>query len=97
MERLITLSLLSCLLVLFFAPSTPAATMSHQLRSTLIDVNRELRQDDEYAALRLLWNVRAQLKEAGEVSFLKSIERIMVLIQREDYLAARVRLKSLLR
>lgn len=97
MERLITLSLLSCFLVLFLAPSTPAATMSHELRSSLISANRELRQDDEYAALRILWDVRAQVKSSGEESFLKSVERIMVLIQREDYLAARVRLKSLLR
>ena len=97
MERLITLSLLSFFVVLLLAPSTPAATMSHELRSSLIQVNRDLRQDDEYAALRTLWDVRAQAKETGEKSFLKSIERIMILIQREEYLAARVRLKSFLR
>ena len=97
MERLITLSLLSFFVVLFLAPSTPAATLSGDLRASLIDANRELRQDDGYAARRILWDVRARVKASGEGSYLKSIERIMVLIQREDYLAARVRLKSLLR
>ncbi len=76
------------------APTFAASTTT---KSELISAYRLLRQDDEYGARRILWSVRDSLIKNNDVATLKTVERVMVLIQREDYMAARVRLKSVCR
>ena len=69
---------------------------SKNIKTELISAYRLLRQDDEYGASRVLWSVRKALKASDDSVTLKKVERVMVLIQREDYMAARVRLKSVI-
>ena len=75
----------------------PTFAASKTTKNELISAYRLLRQDDEYGARRILWSVRASLVKDNDVTTLKTVERVMVLIQREDYMAARVRLKSICR
>ena len=75
---------------------SPTFAASTTTKSELISAYRLLRQDDEYGARKILWSVRASLIENNDETTLKTVERVLVLIQREDYMAARVRLKSII-
>ena len=79
------------------ASVAPTFAASTTIRSELKSAYRLLRQDDEYGARKILWSVRATLVENNVVTTLKTVERVIVLIQRQDYVAARVRLKSICR
>ena len=74
---------------------TFAASTSH--KTELKSAYSLLRQDDEYGAKKVLWSVQASLIKSNDVVTLKTVERVLVLIQRADYMAARVRLKSICR
>ena len=75
------------------APSFAAST-SH--KTELKSAYSLLRQDDEYGARSILWSVRASLLNENDSVTLKSVERVLVLVQRKDYMAARARLKSII-
>ena len=55
-----------------------------------------LRQGEGYEAKKVLWRARKALKAAGDKVTLRKLERVMVLLQRGDGMAARVRLKSII-
>ena len=74
----------------------PTFAASKTTKSELISAYRLLRQDDEYGASKILWSVRASLMKNNDATTRKTVERVLVLIQREDYMAARVRLKSII-
>ena len=68
-----------------------------KLKAQLTSAYRALRQGESYGALQKLWRVRKSLRAQGDKATLRKLERVMVLVQRGDGMAARVRLKSVIR
>ena len=71
-------------------------TRKAELKAQIQAAYSSLRQGESYCALQQMWKVRKALRAHGDKKELRRLERVMVLIQRGDEMAARVRLKSLL-
>ena len=101
-ERLVndmnTRQLFSILFVamLFFVLSSNGFASSRSVRQDLVRANSELRQGDEWSSRMILLRVVRSLPKR-EGALIDRLNRVVVLIQRDDELAARVRLQSIIR
>ena len=81
---------------LAFERAVAARAEKKKLRNMMTSSYRLMRQGDYYGAQQKMWSLRKTLKERGDKVTLRKLERVQVLLQRGDEMAARVRMKSLL-
>ena len=82
--------------MLFFVLSSNGFASTKSVRQELVRANSVLRQGDEWSSRMILIKVVRSLPNS-EGALINRLNRVLVLIQRDDELAARVRLQSIIR